>query len=98
MDHDKNKVLLNEWTVINSTIASIDARMCQGTGILLVISIGSFSLINWHSSKSIIDPIAAIIISIVSLVVLIWQCPESGLSRKEASEKRIDQIKAKGSV
>ena len=65
--------LLHEWEAINRRIESIDARLWQGAGILLVISIGGISIIGWSPPKSLAGFISIGIIGLASLAVLsVW--------------------------
>lgn len=68
-----NSILLSEWATMNQRIDNIDARIWQGAGILLVLSIGGFSFINWSLPPSLMGFFSVITISIASLVILyIW--------------------------
>jgi len=72
-ESQKNSILLSEWATMNQRIDNIDARIWQGAGILLVLSIGGFSFINWRLPLSLMDFFSVITISVVSLVILyIW--------------------------
>jgi len=72
-DSSKKTMLLNEWTTINQRIDNIDARIWQGAGILLVLSIGGFSFLGRDQSAQLTNFLSIIIISVFSLVILyIW--------------------------
>jgi ABC-type uncharacterized transport system fused permease/ATPase subunit len=62
----RNTILQSEWATMNQRIDNIDARIWQGAGILLVLSIGGFSFINWNLPLSLMGVLSVIIISIVS--------------------------------
>jgi len=61
---------LHEWEAISRRIESIDARLWQGAGILLVISIGGISLLGWSPPKAMADFIFVVVTGMVSLAVL----------------------------
>jgi hypothetical protein len=70
---EKNKNLLREWEAIMRRIESIDARLWQGAGILLVISIGGISLLGWNTPQTLADFVIVVIASLVSLAILfVW--------------------------
>jgi len=62
---------LHEWEGIMRRIESIDARLWQGAGILLVISIGGISLIGWNPPKTMADFIFVVVAGLVSLAILV---------------------------
>ena len=68
---ERAALLLNEWTSISKRIDSIDARIWQGAGILLIISIGGFSLISWNPSDTWFDLSVVALAAIISIAVLI---------------------------
>lgn len=64
---------LREWEAIMSRVESIDARLWQGAGILLLLSIGGISLLGWDAPVSKADFIFAFGSSVFSLLVLaVW--------------------------
>ncbi len=70
---DTNRNLLHEWESIMRRIESIDARLWQGAGIILVVSIGGISLIGGILSKTMMELVIVIVIGLVSLAILtIW--------------------------
>ena len=70
-DAERNTLLLNEWISISKRIDSIDARIWQGAGILLVISIGGFSLIGRNPSNTWFDLSVVALAAVISIAVLI---------------------------
>jgi hypothetical protein len=62
---------LHEWEAIMSRIESIDARLWQGAGIILVLSVGGISLLGWNPPISRADFIFVVGIGVFSLLVLI---------------------------
>ena len=62
---------LHEWEAISRRIESIDARLWQGAGILLVISIGGISLLGWSPPETKADFLFAFGTSLFSILVLI---------------------------
>ncbi len=70
----KDTIQLEEWKTANKRIDSIDARIWQGTGILLVISIGGFSLLSWSPPSTLLEYCSTVAVASISVVVLfIWQ-------------------------
>ncbi len=70
----KDTIQLEEWKTSNKRIDSIDARIWQGTGILLVISIGGFSLLSWNPPSTLLEYCSTIVIALISAAILfIWQ-------------------------
>jgi len=70
----RENILLSEWITANKRIDNIDARIWQGAGILLVISIGGFSILNWKPPHTLIEYLSTMVIAIISVIVLlIWQ-------------------------
>lgn len=64
---------LHEWEAISRRIESIDARLWQGAGILLVISIGGISLLGWNPPKTMADFILVVVAGVMSLAILfVW--------------------------
>jgi len=64
---------LREWEAIMSRIESIDARLWQGAGIILLLSVGGISLLGWDTSVSKTDFIFAVGSGLFSLLVLaVW--------------------------
>jgi hypothetical protein len=64
---------LREWEAIMNRIESIDARLWQGAGILLLLSVGGISLLGWHPPVSRADFISAVGSGVFSLLVLaVW--------------------------
>jgi hypothetical protein len=61
---------LREWEAIMSRIESIDARIWQGAGILL-LSIGGISLLGWASPITKADFIFVLGVGLFSIVVLV---------------------------
>lgn len=66
-----NERWLREWEAIMRRIESIDARLWQGAGILLVLSIGGISLLGWNTPKTLADFIFALIAGLVSIAILV---------------------------
>lgn len=62
---------LREWEVIMRRIESIDARLWQGAGILLVISIGGISLLRWNPPTTLADLVFALVAGLVSVAILV---------------------------
>jgi len=62
---------LREWEAIMRRIESIDARLWQGAGILLVISIGGISLLGWNPPRTLADFIFALVAGLVSIAILV---------------------------
>ncbi len=62
---------LREWEAIMRRNESIDARLWQGAGIILVLSVGGISLLGWNPPISRADFIFVVGISVFSLLVLI---------------------------
>ncbi|MBE9501661.1 MAG: hypothetical protein KAX23_04970 [Dehalococcoidia bacterium] len=52
-------------------IESIDARLWQGAGILLVISIGGIALLGWTPPKTKADFLSAMAAGVFSILVLV---------------------------
>ncbi len=74
MEESRRSLLLSEWVAISQRIEHIDARIWQGAGILLIISIGGFSFFGWNPPKTVFDIIARIVVAIFSIIVLlIWR-------------------------
>lgn len=74
MEESRKSFLLSEWVTISQRIEHIDARIWQGAGILLIISIGGFSFFGWNPPETLFDIIAGIVIAIISIIVLlIWR-------------------------
>ena len=66
-------VWLREWEAIMKRIESIDARLWQGAGILLVFSIGGISVLSWTPPNTREDVILGSVIGVLSLAVLtVW--------------------------
>lgn len=63
--------LLREWDAIMRRVESIDARLWQGAGILLAISIGAISLIGWAPPNTKADFIFALGAGLFSILVLV---------------------------
>jgi hypothetical protein len=64
---------LREWESFMRRIEAIDARLWQGAGILLLLSIGGISLLSWEAPVSKIDFIFSVCSGVFSLSVLaIW--------------------------
>jgi hypothetical protein len=64
---------LREWEAIMNRIESIDARLWQGAGILLLLSVGGISLLGWDPPISRADLIFAVGSGVFSLLVLaVW--------------------------
>ena len=64
---------LREWEAIMRRIESIDARLWQGAGILIIVSIGGISLLGWHSIVTKGDFVFALGVGVFSILVLvIW--------------------------
>ncbi|MFC1953997.1 hypothetical protein ACFLU7_00365 [Chloroflexota bacterium] len=73
MVQPQKEELLQEWIVANNRIDNIDARIWQGAGILLVVSIGGFSIVKWYPPQSIIDYLTLIAVSAISIFILaVW--------------------------
>lgn len=62
---------LHEWEAIMKRIESIDARLWQGAGILLVLSMGGISLLGWNPPISKPDFIFVVISGVFSIAVLV---------------------------
>lgn len=62
---------LREWEAIMRRIESIDARLWQGAGILLVISIGGISLLGWNPPRTLADFVFALVAGLVSVAILV---------------------------
>ena len=74
MEESRKSFLLSEWVTISQRMEHIDARIWQGAGILLVISIGGFSFFGWNPPKTLFDFIAGIVVAIISIIILlIWR-------------------------
>jgi len=63
--------LLREWDAIMRRIESIDARLWQGAGILLVLSIGGISILRWTPPDTREDVILGCVVGGFSIAVLI---------------------------
>ena len=64
---------LREWETIMRRIESIDARLWEGAGILLVISLAAISLLGWTSPITWDKMIFAIIAGLFSIfILLVW--------------------------
>jgi len=63
--------LLREWEAIMRRVESIDARLWEGAGILLVISIGAISLLGWDPPVTKADFIFVFGAALFSILVLI---------------------------
>jgi len=64
---------LREWEAFMRRIEAIDARLWQGAGILLLLSIGGISLLGWEAPVSKTDLIFSVGSSAFSLSVLaVW--------------------------
>ena len=64
---------LREWESFMRRIEAIDARLWQGAGILLLLSIGGISLLGWEAPVSKTDFIFSIGSGVFSLSVLaVW--------------------------
>jgi len=65
--------LLREWEAIMRRIESIDARIWQGAGILLVISIGGISLVGHNNHDTLADFLFVVFVGLVSIIILtVW--------------------------
>ena len=65
--------LLHEWDTVSRRIEAIDARLWQGAGILLIISIGGMSLVGGNLPKTPLDLTIVIATALTSLFILgIW--------------------------
>lgn len=62
---------LREWEAIMRRIESIDARLWQGAGILLVLSMGGISVFRWTPPNTREDVIFGCVVGLFSLAVLI---------------------------
>jgi hypothetical protein len=62
---------LREWEAIMSRIESIDARLWQGAGILLILSIGGISLLGWDSPITKADFTFVLGAGLFSIVILV---------------------------
>lgn len=63
--------LLREWEAIMRRVESIDARLWEGAGILLVISIGAIALLGWEPPITKADFIFVMGAGLFSILVLI---------------------------
>ena len=69
----ENDKLLREWEIIMRRVESIDARIWQGAGIILIISLGAISLLGWSTPISQDKMVFAVVAGIFSiLVLLVW--------------------------
>ena len=59
---------LREWEAIMRRIESIDARLWQGAGILLVFSMGGISVLSWTPPNTREDVILGCVIGVLSLI------------------------------
>ena len=66
-----NDKWLHEWEAIMKRIESIDARLWQGAGILLVLSIGGISLLGWNTPNTLAGFIFALVAGFVSIAILV---------------------------
>jgi len=64
-------VWLREWEAIMRRIESIDARLWQGAGILLVFSMGGISVLSWTPPNTREDVILGCVVGLFSIAVLI---------------------------
>lgn len=64
-------ILVREWDAIMRRIESIDARLWQGAGILLILSIGGISALRWAPPDTRTDVIFGCAIGLFSIAVLI---------------------------
>ena len=65
--------LIHEWETIMHRIEAIDARLWQGAGIILILSVGGISLLGWAAPVSKADFIFAFGSGVFSLSVLaVW--------------------------
>ncbi|GEM_PF-1532965 len=62
---------LREWEAIMNRIESIDARLWQGAGIILILSVGGISLLGWSPPISRADLVFAVVSGVFSILVLI---------------------------
>jgi len=70
---ETNSKWLREWEAISRRIESIDARLWQGAGILLVMSIGGILILGWNPPKTMVDFILVVVVGLVSFVILfVW--------------------------
>lgn len=70
---EMNSNLIHEWEVISRRTESIDARIWQGAGILLIMSIGGISLLRWDLPNTITDLVLIIAVGIASVAILsVW--------------------------
>lgn len=64
---------LREWEALMRRIESIDARLWQGAGILLILSIGGISLLGWNPPSSLADFVFALVTGLLSVAILaVW--------------------------
>lgn len=69
----KDERLLREWEAIMRRIESIDARLWQGAGTLLVMSLGGITLLGRNPATSLSELAFTIAVGIFSLAILgIW--------------------------
>lgn len=64
-------IWLCEWNAIMRRIESIDARLWQGAGILLVLSIGGISVFRWTPPDTREEVILGYVVGLFSVAVLI---------------------------
>ena len=62
---------LREWEAIMRRIESIDARLWQGAGILLVLAIGGMSLLGWNPPNSLADLVVVFVTGLLSISILV---------------------------
>ena len=62
---------LREWEAIMRRIESIDARLWQGAGILIIVSIGGISLLGWDPIVTKGDFVFALGVGLFSILVLV---------------------------
>jgi hypothetical protein len=68
-----DEIWLREWEAIMRRIESIDARLWQGAGILIIVSIGGISLLGWDPVVTKGDFVFALGAGVFSILVLvIW--------------------------
>jgi hypothetical protein len=62
---------LREWEAIMRRIESIDARIWQGAGVLLVLSIGGISLLGWNTPETWVDFAVVLFVGVISIAILV---------------------------
>lgn len=85
---------LREWEAIMSRIESIDARLWQGAGILIIVSIGGISLLGWDPIVTKGDFVFALGVGVFSIVVLLswWFIFHRWIYLQEAYSYRAREI------